>query len=591
MKRFNSVLLVLIMVFSVVSMSLLTASAYTVPSNMQWWADSRLGMFIHFGSYSYYGQGEWAMSQKSMSKQTYQTTVSANFNPMNFNATTIANYAKNAGMKYLVITAKHHEGFSMWDTAVASFKDYTGTKMYSLQKYTPFGSTGRDVLMELKNACDAAGIKFCLYYSILDWNHSSQTGYNFTQMTSMTARTSYIADMKAQLRELVTKYNPAVLWFDGDWLEYDGTPTVDKWWTKADGQDLYSYVKGLNPNIIINERVARGFDLGDFACPEATVPAAPLSRSWETCQTMNGAWGYTSSKESSYRSVQSIIQEMVTVVSREGNYLLNIGPKGDGSMTGGSQTILNGVGSWMAIYNDSIYGTTRNPFGSDPSWGRYTQKGNKVYAHVFTWPANGTLTASVLPGTISKVYLLNNTGTSLSYSVSGSNINISIPTAAPNANDSVVVIEYSSISNAFPAAGVSYKIVNRNSGKALDVSGGSIADGANIIQYTYGGANNQKWQFVDAGGGYYKIKSVKSGKVMDISGGSTADGAKDIQWTDTGATNQQWQIIESDGGYYKIKNRKSGKVLDITGSSTADRAQCIQWTDTGSNNQQWQITP
>ncbi len=140
-------------------------------------------------------------------------------------------------------------------------------------------------------------IQFGLYYSILDWNHPSQNistinGTTYSTMTSMTARTNYITDMKAHLQELITKYDPAILWFDGDWCGNPASPTLTDWWIESDGLNLYNYLLGLKPSLIVNERVKRGFGLGDWDCPEQTVPAAPLSRPWETCETMNGAWGY-----------------------------------------------------------------------------------------------------------------------------------------------------------------------------------------------------------------------------------------------------------------------------------------------------------
>jgi alpha-L-fucosidase len=347
-------------------------------------------------------------------------------------------------MKYIVITAKHHEGLAMWDTQVESFKDYTGKKQFSLQQYTPFGKTNRDILMELKNACDEAGIKFGLYYSIIDWNHSSQKrDVNFTTMSSMKARKAYIKDMKAQLKELVTRYDPDVMWFDGDWTYRKGKATLSSWWTKADGKDLYKYMKKISPNIIVNERVCRGFNLGDFECPEQSVPEKAWSRSWETCQTRNGAWGYKKANEKSYRTAKSIIQELVTVASREGNYLLNIGPKGDGTMTAGSKKLLKAVGKWMNRYGDSIYGTTRNPFSKDPSWGTYTRKGKTVYAHVFKWPKDGKLTVSQYKKLkVKKVTLMNKSGTKLKYTVKNNKITIKIPKTAPSPRDSVIEMQY-----------------------------------------------------------------------------------------------------------------------------------------------------
>ena len=154
-------------------------------------------------------------------------------------------------------------------------------------------------------------------------------------MASMTARANYIRDMKAQLRELLTRYDPALLWFDGDWFADRHPQTLTDWWNTDDGRDLYNFLIGIKPNLVVNERVKRNTGLGDYACPERTVPARPLPRPWETCQTMNGAWGYDSRKENQYKSVQSLLRELVKAVSRDGNYLLNIGPRGDGAVTSG----------------------------------------------------------------------------------------------------------------------------------------------------------------------------------------------------------------------------------------------------------------
>lgn len=444
MKKMVAFCMAVVLAFcSVLSVSS-QVDAYTVSSNMKWWAKDKFGMFIHFGAYSEYGHGEWAMSVEKISKKKYQETIASKFNPTKFNAKTIVNYAKKAGMKYIVITAKHHEGLAMWDTQVESFKDYTGQKMFSLQQYTPFGETGRDVLMELKEACEAEGIKFGLYYSIIDWNHSSQEfGSNFTKMASMEARENYITDMKAQLQELVTRYNPAVMWFDGDWTYNKGKATLSNWWTKTDGKNLYNYMKKISPDIIVNERVCRGFQLGDFECPEQSVPLEAPERPWETCQTMNNAWGYDVSREKSYRTAKSIIQELVTVASRDGNYLLNIGPKGDGTMTAGSKKILNTIGTWMKTYGESIYGTTKSPISKDPSWGTYTGKGKTVYSHVFKWPKNKKITVTRYKSKkLKKAYIMSKPKTKLKYTVKGKKITIQVPKEAPNKKDTVIVLEY-----------------------------------------------------------------------------------------------------------------------------------------------------
>jgi alpha-L-fucosidase len=264
-------------------------------------------------------------------------------------------------------------------------------------------------------------------------------------MKSMEARESYIQDMKAQLKELVDRYDPAVMWFDGDWTRNDGKATLESWWTKQDGEDLYQYMKEISPDILVNERVCRDFDLGDFECPEQSVPAKALDRPWETCQTMNGAWGYKKSYENNYRSAKSIVQELATVASRSGNYLLNVGPKGDGSLTSGSMKVLKGMAKWMSGNSESIYGTTGNPFSKDPSWGTYTKKDSTVYAHVFKMPKNRTVQLSRYKGKKpTKIYLVSNPKASLKVTYKKGKILIKIPKKLVNAKDTVIAADYAS---------------------------------------------------------------------------------------------------------------------------------------------------
>ncbi|MFD7278632.1 alpha-L-fucosidase [Streptomyces sp. NPDC059862] len=472
------------------------AEAYTIPSKMDWWYQGRFGMFIHFGSYSYLGHGEWAFYSENWSKADYQNQVSAPFNPTSFNAATVAELAKNAGMKYLVITAKHHEGYAMWNSDVASFTDTTGTKEYNLHDYSGYQA---DLLAQLKTECESRGVKFGLYYSIMDWNHSSQTANHstvFSTMASQSARTAYIADMKAQLQELLDRYDPAVLWFDGDWCGNPSTPTLDDWWIKSDGQALYDWLISRKPGLIVNERVKRDLGLGDFMCPEEKVPSAPLDRPWETCVTMNGAWGYNQSRESSCRSVRDLLREFVTVVSRDGNYLLNVGPKGDGTVTSGTVNVLNGFASWMDTYGDSVYGTSGSPFAAEPSWDKVTMKDGKLFAHVFNWPTDGVLRIPEVHNTISRVHLLNAPSTSLSYTVTGGTINVTVPATAPHADVSVICVEVSGMP-AVLAEGV-YRLVSVHSGKALD-NGNVTTQGSSVIQYTSNSGNPQQWSMTKIG--------------------------------------------------------------------------------------------
>jgi len=435
-------LLFFVTLFILINSSIKINAQYSIPPKMQWWYEARFGMFIHFGSYSYLERGEWAFSVENWSKFDYQTKCSSHFNPINFNASEIVSLAKNAGMKYIVITAKHHEGFAMWKTNVLSFKDTTGTMLYDLYHYANFK---RDILAELKAECDKQGIKFCLYYSILDWNHPSQRiskgDIVFSTIASLKAKADYIVDMKAQLKELINNYNPAALWFDGDWCLNTDSTNLSQWWTAKDGIDLYNYLVTVNPKLIINERVKREHGLGDYECPEQTVPNKPLKRPWETCTTLNGAWGFDASKENSYKSSDSLIIEMVKVISRNGNYLLNIGPRADGNVPEKAKLILNDFGKWMKPNCESVIGTTGSPFESEPSWGFYTKKGNNLYLHIIKWPNERSIQIPLLKGSIKQISLLKNHEL-LKYSTINNSIIISIPEKPIDNIDSVIEIDF-----------------------------------------------------------------------------------------------------------------------------------------------------
>lgn len=495
-------------------------------------------------------------------------------------------------------------------------------------------------------------------------------------MASQAARTGYIADMKAQLQELLDRYDPALLWFDGDWFGEPSSPTLQDWWLRSDGVDLYNWLIARKPGLVINERVKRDLGLGDYTVAEFGVPNAPLDRQWERCDTMNGAWGYNAGRENSYQPVKDFVQELVTCVSRDGNFLLNIGPKGDGSVTTGSVTILRGLASWMATYGDSVHGATASPFGTDPTWGRATKKDGKLFAHVFTWPSNGVLQIPAITNTISRVYLMNNPSASLAYTVSAGQINVTVPATAPDASDSVVCVEVSGVptsagaarvtvfkdvgyastsavltlgsytSSQLSAAGVGpaaisslrvpqgyqvtgysgdnftgtawtftadnpdlratgnndaivslkvtfnpasyFRLINVTDGLALD-SGGNVASGSNLKQWTPVDSPNLQWQAVDLGNGYYRLVNRTNGMVAD-GWGSTDNGAPARQAPWNGGRNQQWQITDRGNGQYSIANRTTGLVLD-GGGQVPSGSVTKQWTWVTSTNLLWTFQP
>ena len=367
---------------------------------MAWWRDARFGMFIHWGLYAvpagdYNGKrskeiGEWIMSWANIPRAQYEQ-FAPRFNPEKFNAAEWVRIAKDAGMKYMVITSKHHDGFSMFDSAATT---------YDIVDATPFK---KDPMRALADECKRQGLKFAFYYSIMDWHHPSQyvdapgkdptAGHGQTKMREG-RKQEYVDYMKAQLKELVTKYDPAVLWFDGEWVD---------WWTEEDGQDLYKYVRSLKPDILINNRVGKGRKgmeglnktdraySGDFGTPEQQIPASGLPGvDWESCMTMNDTWGFKSYDEN-WKSSERLIRNLVDIVSKGGNYLLNVGPTPEGTIPAASVERLAAMGQWMKVNGESIHGTTASPFSTQLTWGRATRKGNTLYLHVFDWPADGTL--------------------------------------------------------------------------------------------------------------------------------------------------------------------------------------------------------
>ncbi|WP_436494975.1 alpha-L-fucosidase [Actinokineospora sp. HUAS TT18] len=334
--------------------------ALTAPRT-QWFRDDRFGMFIHYGVYAAYKgrygtcrDAEWIKRNCNVPWSDYEAKAAA-FNPSAFDAKEIVRIAKQAGQKYIVITSKHHDGFSMWPTAVNDWniRDRSGFQ--------------RDLLAELATEARANGIKFGLYYSIWDW-HDPDYATNFP---------AYQSRMKAQLRELVTRYDPSVLWFDGEW----GAP-----FNAAYGEDLEAYVRGLSSSVVINNRsIARRPVDGDYGTPEQNLAGGPpVAQIEESCMTINGTWGYAD-WDSNFKSPTELTRNLLNLTSNSANFLLNIGPTETGAVTAGQSNALKGMGDWMAVNSSAIYGAGYPGVVSQPSWGKITRKGNKLYLAVYAW--------------------------------------------------------------------------------------------------------------------------------------------------------------------------------------------------------------
>jgi alpha-L-fucosidase len=390
-----------------------SATAVAVPAEtpaqrdarMAWWRDARFGMFIHWGLYAvpageWNGRkdmAEWFMDETGISRAQYEK-FATQFNPTKYDPDAWVRIAKDAGMKYIVITSKHHEGFAMWDTK--------GTD-YNIAKRTPYG---KGVLKPLADAARRAGLHFGTYYSIMDWHDPSQSPaepgkhYNPTKMDPAKKR-AYIEEMKTELAELIRETHTEVLWFDGEWMD---------WWTNEDGRELYAFLRGLDPNLIINNRIGNSRNglmgmnkdegVGDFGTPEQNIPARGFGPGvyWETCMTLNDHWGYNK-YDDHWKSPEVVIRNLADIASKGGNYLLNVGPTAEGIIPTPAQQILGDVGKWLAVNGEAIYGTGPTPFSGDhgsyaandksgkpkwiPKWDwRATSKKGKVYVHLFEWP-------------------------------------------------------------------------------------------------------------------------------------------------------------------------------------------------------------
>ena len=328
---------------------------------MKWFREARFGMFIHWGVYSvpagtYKGQriggiGEWIMNTGKIPMADYQA-YAKEFNPTNFNAEQWVQIAKNAGMKYIVITSKHHDGFAMFHSKVSDWNIYNAT---------PFK---RDPLKELAAACKKNGIRLGFYYSqAQDWNHPGGAAagghWDKGQDGDMSEYVKNIA--VPQMKEILTNYGPvACLWWD--------TPVGI---TKGMADDLIATLK-LQPGIIHNNRLGGGYK-GDTETPEQFIPATgyPGGRDWETCMTMNDTWGYKS-YDQNWKSSETIIRNLIDIASKGGNYLLNVGPTNMGEIPGPSQDRLKVVGDWMKQNSKAIYATSASPF-KKLAWGRCTK--------------------------------------------------------------------------------------------------------------------------------------------------------------------------------------------------------------------------
>ena len=380
-----------------------------IQKRTKWFMDDRFGMFIHWGLYSIPACGEWVMSEKEMTVEQYQPYFEQ-FNPVDYQPQKWAQLAKAAGMQYAVLTAKHHDGFCLFDSALTDYKA-TNTK------------AGRDLVREFVEAFREAGLKVGLYFSLIDWHHPDFPKYGDRQHPMRNNQTykdevidfeRYLKYMHGQV--LVTNYGKLdLLWFDFSYDDMAG----EKW--KA--TELIKMVRQYQPDVIIDNRLEGAGDnhgsivtenpliySGDFASPEQIIPPKGVCDEkgnpipWELCATMNNHWGYCN-YDHQYKSAEMLVRKLVECVSKGGNMILNVGPDAKGNIPRESVKILKEIGEWMEKNGESIYQCGISSL-EKPDWGRYTQRGKTIYAHIYETPLGALPLYGVKPEQLDKVTYL-----------------------------------------------------------------------------------------------------------------------------------------------------------------------------------------
>ncbi len=384
--------------------------------------NQRLGMFIHWGPVTLRGT-EIGWSRNQEVTQNDYDSLYKEFNPVLFNADEWVKTAKGGGMKYLTITAKHHDGFCLWPTA---FTDYNIMN-------TPYH---KDIVGALAKACKKYNIKFCIYFTVLDWYNAYYPSHNNgnKEPDPKADMNQFVRFMKNQLKELVQSYHPYMLWFDGNW---------EKPWTLSYAKEVYAYLKQLDPEVIINNRLGKNAhdmlneeSVGDYATPEQKIGKLNMSYPWESCITLCNQWAWKPNDK--MKSLKQCIYTLASTSGGNGNLLLNIGPMPDGRMENRQVKRLKEMGDWLRKYGASIYSTKGGPFIPD-SLSASTRKGNKIYIHLFQKKEN-VFYLPPIPGVkIVKAYFLN--GNPITYGQDRQHIALNLPAILPDENDAVVVLE------------------------------------------------------------------------------------------------------------------------------------------------------
>ncbi len=407
-------------------------------ARMAWWREAKFGLFLHWGVYAVPAgahkgvdtYGEWIMHSAKIPVAEYRE-FAGRFNPVKYDPAAWARMAKDAGMRYIVITSKHHDGFALFPSDASE---------WDIADATPYK---KDLLGPLVGAAHGEGLKIGFYYSqAQDWNNPGGAKARFKEgegwdPAHLGSFDAYLAKVAVpQVKEILARYPIDILWWD--------TPT----WMNAERTAPLAKLTALRPGLITNNRLGAGYG-GDTATPEQFVPVTGIPGDWETCMTMNGHWGYNAADDK-WKSSEELIRKLADICSKGGNFLLNIGPTAEGEFPAPCIERLRDMGRWLRVNGESIYGTKAGPF-AHLSWGCATRKGGKLYLHVFDWPKDGSLRVP-LTAAAKGAWLLSAPDAKLKVTREPERLVIAVPAAAPDPVDSVVVLDLDGEPVALPLA-------------------------------------------------------------------------------------------------------------------------------------------
>jgi len=544
---------------------LLVSSAFPQPADparekrIAWWREARFGMFIHWGLYAipageWKGQaipgiGEWIMNRARIPVREYEL-LARQFNPVKFNADEWVKLAKAAGQRYIVITSKHHDGFAMFHSRVSP---------YNIVDATPFR---RDPMKELAEACRREGLRLCFYYSqVQDWHHPDGAGNTWDYDPSKQNFARYFNELaKPQVREILTQYGPlGLIWFD--------TPLKI---SREDSLELVNMVHTLQPACLVNGRV--GNDVGDYrSMGDNQIPVKVLDYDWETPVTLNDTWGFKKD-DHNWKSTQTLIRQLVDVVSKNGNYLLNVGPTAEGVIPQPSADRLLEVGRWLKVNGEAVYGAKPSPFPYEFEWGSITAEPGKLYLHIIEWPVKREFVLYGVGSKVQKAYLLARRDTPLKFSQRRrgecDELRLQFPAQPPDKDVSVVALELAG------EAAFERGLIQQPDGKVtLSCAFASLAgtpkltiDSRGVATRWFEPGNELRWDFTVYQPGTYDVALLTSearssfaaadwegGHVVKVSvAGQDIEGKVEDQGWQVNARNPRWRDVRSVVGQVRI---------------------------------------